>query len=558
MEVETQTVAPPPKAGAAAAAGVVSAELAVVAPPRQLPERLLAWVDRHRLKLLAFVLLIYLLGFNGQWRLHPDSALYLTIGRNIAEGNGYTYHGSPHHLAYPGLPWLFAATFKLFGTGNLVAPHVVLLLSALATLALVYRLFLLHSGRPMAVLMTVAVGLSRTFYRHSYELLADMPFLLGVTAFLVGYESVFYRRYDKDVRESIPSPRGKPHWGDYLLLVGGLALAMVMRPTMLALLLAIVLTVVLSLFRRPVRKGRLLAGAAVVVFAAAAAVAFFSLDPRRSAGSEEKGDEYVEAFFDAVTTGAGGVVRKAAGTNLPALLHPAASEAVFGIDFGHLDVGRWYVPVSALPSLLSVAASLFLFRRRLLWGVWASVTVVMMLATVVEVRYFLQVLPLLLYGWWLALVWLNRRLSRAGWGPWADWVPLALGVLLFGLNVLRVGSVVVEQRSAAAGAYYRNGKYAGMPAIADHLREYTPEGSWVLVPRKYGRILTYLSRRNAVEPSPVTRLDPDEQPVFVLDPMDDEGRRWMAELRIAPGEPVGPALPDRRGKSWQLHRADKL
>jgi hypothetical protein len=97
-----------------------------------------------------------------------------------------------------------------------------------------------------------------------------------------------------------------------------------------------------------------------------------------------------------------------------------------------------------------------------------------------------------------------------------------------------------------------------MPMLADHLGEHTPQGGWVLVPQKYGRILTYLARRNAAEPSPVTRLDPDQQPVFVLEPMDEAGRHWMDALRIGAGEPVGPAVRDRRGKSWQVHRAVRL
>src|SRR5207249_1584403 len=198
------------------------------------PDKLLNWVDVHRRRLLAALLVLYALGFNGQWRMEPDSALYLTIGRNLAEGRGYTYHGEHHHLAYPGLPWLFAASFKLFGAGTLLPAHVVVLLCGLLTLALTYRLFYLHSGRSTAVLLMLAPGLSRTFYRYCFELLSDVPFLMGVMAFLVGYEAVFFRRYDRDVREGLPDPRGRPGWVDWLLLVGGLAVAMIMRPTMWA------------------------------------------------------------------------------------------------------------------------------------------------------------------------------------------------------------------------------------------------------------------------------------------------------------------------------------
>src|SRR5689334_18980720 len=117
------------------------------ADPVSVPDRMLAWVDAHRRKLLVAVIVLYALGFNGQWRLEPDSALYLTIGRNLAEGRGYTYHGEHHHLAYPGMPWLFAGLFKVFGTESVAAHDVVMLACVLATLALVYRLFLLHADR---------------------------------------------------------------------------------------------------------------------------------------------------------------------------------------------------------------------------------------------------------------------------------------------------------------------------------------------------------------------------------------------------------------------------
>jgi hypothetical protein len=576
--------APPP----GARARVASAPPAAPKPPRQaddrvratpaaavervpasLPQRILAWVDQHRWKLFAGLLVLYVLGFNNQWRLEPDSALYLTIGRNLAEGRGYTYHNEHHHLAYPGLPWLFAATFTVFGSGTLLPAHVIVMLCGLAALALNYRLFYIHAGRATAVLMTLALGLSRTFYRYNFELLSDVPFLMGVMAFLVGYESIFFRRYDRDVREALPSTRGKPKAFDWLLLVGGLAVAMVMRPTMWALLLAVIAAVAVSLgrslFRPPLRLGRLAIGAALIAAALAAGLLFYSLDPRRAGPSESTGD-YEIAFLDALTRDMGRLTDKALHTNLPAILHPSASEAVFGIDFGHLDIGRRAVSVSAIPSLLAIGVGVFLFRRRVLWGVWVAVTLLMMLLTVVHVRYFLQVLPMLLYGWWLAIIWLDRRATAStpaeGAAPkpaprvhWAHAVALVMVVGLVALNVVRVAGLIVEQRRMPFLARYRDGKYTTTPDVAEVLRSQTPQGSWVLVPQKYGRILSYLSDRYAVEPGPATNLDPVEQPVYVLEPMDDAGRKWMEEKALAAGPEVGRPVLDRRGRQWQVRRA---
>ena len=82
----------------------------------------------------------------GQWRIEPDSALYLSIARNLAEGQGYTYHGQPHNLVYPGLPYLLAGTLKVFGTETLWPAHALMLAISFATLALVYRLMYLRPG----------------------------------------------------------------------------------------------------------------------------------------------------------------------------------------------------------------------------------------------------------------------------------------------------------------------------------------------------------------------------------------------------------------------------
>ena len=574
MEVEQQTHARPtpavpthrsptgadaPANGQADAISARGAEPSWWSPPDS--RQVLTWVDRHRVKLFIVVGLLYLLAFNGRWRLDADSALYLTIGRNLAEGRGYTYHGLPHSLAYPGMPWLFAGLFKVFGTDTVLPADVVMLACALATLALTYRLFLLHAGRPTAVLMTLALAVSRTFFRYSFELLSDMPFLMGVTAFLAGYESVFHRRYDVGTdggqTESV-APRARPRWYDALLLLAGLGVAMVTRPTMWALLAAVVATVVLSLFTRPLRRGWVLVGAGFVAATITAGVLFYALDPRRGDHQADAGD-YERVFLRTLTQDPAGLVRNMLGRNLPEVLHPGAAEAVFGVDWGHLGFASpYWIPMGIVPSLLSIGAGLWLFRRRLLWGMWVAMTVAMMLATLVEVRYFLQALPLLLYGWWLLLSWADskarERFSETRW--YFLTLPMAAFLALVAINAGRSMYLVIEQRSTPFIDHYRRGKYALVPKLTELLRAQTPDAAWVLVPeRQLGRILTYTSGRYAVEPGPVTQLDPDTQVVYVLEPMDDAARQWLASLHIAVGDPVGPPVVGRRGVTWQLHRA---
>ena len=77
--------------------------------------RLLAWADQRRWWLFGAVALLYLAGFNGQWRVSPDSALYASLGRNLYEGKGYTYQGERHTWVEPGFPWLISRGFRLAG-----------------------------------------------------------------------------------------------------------------------------------------------------------------------------------------------------------------------------------------------------------------------------------------------------------------------------------------------------------------------------------------------------------------------------------------------------------
>src|SRR5690606_26501932 len=101
---------------------------------------------------------------------------------------------------------------------------------SLAALGLMYRLFLLHAGRPAAVVLTCMTGMTYSLYHYAFELRNEIPFLVGVLAFLVGWEAWMQARRAE--------PRRLPAWYDNVLLIAGLALAIVMRPHMWVLLLA--------------------------------------------------------------------------------------------------------------------------------------------------------------------------------------------------------------------------------------------------------------------------------------------------------------------------------
>jgi hypothetical protein len=508
-------------------------------------DRVLAFVDRHRCKLFLALAAFYLLGLSGQWRPEPDSALYLTIGRNLAVGEGYTYHGQSHRLVFPGLPLVFAGLFKLFGTDSLVPHHLVMLAMGGASLALTYRLFLLHAGRPMAALVTLLVGVSQTFYRYNFELLTDLPFMFGVMAFLAGYEGVVHRHCADDPTPT-PYPRGKPHPLDWALLLLGLCFAIVTRPTMLALLVAVAGAAAWPILRGRFRWGSI----AIFVVVAAAAVAFYVFDPRGTGGGA---GDYERMIFNPDTFP--DRWRRAVDFNLLKLFEPTVAEAVFAVDFS--DFGN------ILISSVLILTSFSLFRAHVLWGLLVVMTVVMLVAVEVHVRYLLFILPLLIYAWFRVLMWFNHKMPpRAG-----DRLFAIVLFVFIGTNAVRCGKIMLEQRWLSGPLEkYKGGRYASLPELARVVGERTERGAWVLVRHKLGRILTFTSGRYAVEPSAGTQLDPTIQTVYVLDPVDSREedkldtrtRDWMAGHNVGRGETVATVQGEHDRQPWVLHRAVKL
>jgi hypothetical protein len=503
--------------------------------PAPLADRVLALADRHRAVLFVLVLGYALLGFNGQWRLEPDSALYLTIGRNLAQGRGYTYNGAKHHLAFPGPPYLFAGVFKLFHGDNLVPHLVLMLLIGFATLALTYRLFLLYADRPTAVLITFGLGISRLFYRYCFELLSDMPFLLGVVAFLAGYEAIFHRGgLDADRRRRRPVA-----WYDWVLFLGGLMVAVVMRPSMWALLVAVLLALIWSVVRGPRRWPPILTCLAIIVVA----VIFWKLDPRHadnSLGNYE--DSLFEVKFSHLSTLAHDMFFE----NAPRLFEASLCQALFGARLG--------AGLNTLAGITVLGLGVSLFWHRPLWGLWVAMTVAMVLVAATPMdRYFLQVLPLLVFAWWSAIRWLNHRIP----GEWGNRIFVGLFLLGGAVNLMRGGEFIVEQRWVPFLNHYKEGRFVGIHQVARLVRDHVGSDGLVLAPPKQARILSFLSERRAIEPTPENRsIDPDREAVYVLEPLDDPVRQWLRDNKAHLGPQIGPIVENRLAPiTWKLHRA---
>lgn len=507
-------------------------------PALLLSDRVLILADRHRHKLLIALVFIYLLGFNAHWRVEPDSALYLTIGRNLAQGHGYTYHGARHHLAFPGLPLLFSAVFKLFGTRTLVPALSIMLLIGAATLALTYRLFLLYAGRPTAVLLTFGLGISRLFYRYCFELLSDMPFLLGVMAFLVGFEAIFYQRH----REPGDRSPTQARWFDWVLLVSGWLIAVAMRPSMWALLAAVVLALAWSAIRSPARRPWALVFIAAVL---AAGATFWMLDPRR--GGNASMGEYEDALFNASAAHFWTLLHELP-PHIGKLFNATLSQALFGARLGP--------GLSEVAGAAVIVVCLTMLWDRPLWFLWVAMSFLMIVVAIEPLdRYFLEVLPLMIFAWWRGIRRLNAKLVT--YSPkWADWIFAGLFVLGGLTNLMRIGEFVVEQRRPHFLNAYKEGRYASADQVARLLHDRVDPQGWVITTAKFARTLTFLSQRNIVGPGSEMR-SPGTRVVYVLEPLDQPVRDKLNTLGLKVGAQIGPEIQSKTDpEPWRLRRAE--
>ena len=467
---------------------------------RRWSDVLLEWTDRIRWYIPALILIVYLIGFTGVWRPEPDAALYLNLGRNLAEGKGYTYHDVPHRLAYPGWPWVLSVIYRATPDHAIFWAHVAILLMGLAGIALMYRLMSLHTIRPVAVLMTAGLAASRTYYRYCFETRSEMQFMLGVMMVLAGYEGIVRRgeiSSGESTRESAATP--KP-WLDWSLFIGGLVLGIVTRPTMWPILAAVAVAIAWDIFRKRLSRKFLIALAVPVL----AGVAFLALNPRQPTKPSGIGD-YEDFFLQSMT------VTKIT-DNLWRVVDPMASEALFGLDLGEAaKVGP--ISMNVVGSVAALIAGLAMFRQRALWGIIVVFTVGMMTVSVVQDRYFLPLLPIMIYGWWLGIRWINLNLPRR-WGNLAF-------AFLFGFgscpNGAKIGAMFIEQRHRNPITVFRKGKFASIEKVAAMVDKHVPaKGAIVFSPTKTERILTYYTRRVVREPGAVKWVSPDKQPVFVL------------------------------------------
>lgn len=401
-----------------------------------------------------------------------DSALYMSLGRNLAEGAGYTHEGTLNRLIFPGLPWLLSGIMGVTGSQSHIWPTLIMLSLGFIALALTYRLFTLHIDRATAVCVTCLTGMAYTFYQYPFEILSDMPFCVGVLAVLAGYEGLV-QRHESPARSRLCLT------SDGLILAVGLLMVVVTRPTMWVMSTALLVT---SLWCLAVGRDRLI-HVAIVVVMSVCVVGFWLFDPRRSVGSPGAGDlPGYERWALAQLNHLDMLCHTILTQHLPKFFEPHFAEAVFGMELGP--------GLNTIAGVVILMLGIHLGRYRLLWGVWFGLMVLTMLIAEPAVRYTVPLIPLIAFAWWQAIIQLARRLSL----PRANQVTLLLIALWCVPNVIRTVDFILDQRQTPFIESYKKGRYAPLLELGAQLKDKVEDDAIVIA--ECSHELSYLSRRH--------------------------------------------------------------
>ena len=475
------------------------------------------FLDRTRYAWFVGLVLLYAAGFNGQWRNTPDSAVHVDAARVMIEGGDPYVDPQWIDRVQPGLSGVLAGVGWLSGSsaadGFGWPASLVMLGFAAATLALTYRLMILHADRPTAVLVVILLGTNHLFYELSFNLLTEVPFTLGFVLLLWGHE----RR---------------------LKCKAGLALSLSMMAAGLAVMAAfrsVAAMVVVGYLGAEViriagRRDQRRTGAVLLGGGAAVAAGMWLLS------SAVRDDTFL--FINTLRQITGDRLL----TNARELYNAILPEAVMGIAVPP--------PLSWLVTGSLAAAGLVLLRLRLLWAVLVAVFVVQWLVFLPDIRYVLPLLPVLIYGGWTLLIAgasrFPRRVGNFAFG--------FIGVCIVAANLVGIGFTIADQRRAAFYESYQHGRYLPARAMAQAIREESAEEAEVMVltsSRAWAELAVWAER--PVRPYVPADLGPSTTNFVVL-PLSEPMRSQL----LAAGATWGPALsqvPDPTGgDAWSLHR----
>lgn len=503
-------------------------------------DTILAWVDRRRYWLFACIALLMLVGFNGQWRIGPDSAVHVTIARHLAEDAGYTHPTGLEQNVQPGLAYLTSWMFRLFGPDSFWAIDALMLACAVGVLCLTYGVMRRHFGRPVAVMVVCLLASNETFYRYGYHVLTDMPFLFGLMLMLLG--AAWMQRPDPD--------RG---WQVYAGLSMILASVLVMGAFRSIVLTVLAAGGVWVLYRIIVGPGRAKYIGVALVMLGAWALLWLMIG-----GGPAKDEARALALFTDQSVWE--TLHRAVFVNGPDLFTENLPEAMFGVD-----LGPW---LGAPLGVLALVMVVVYFKRHPFWTILVIVFTAQWLLLITTDRYVLVVMPLLALAWWWAVCWLSGRCKKRESARVVGGVML---VLWFAPNLAKVGEFIFQQRERPFLDHYEHGQYVALEKVAQALRELNEPGDVFVADKApqltcftglpvYGQatLPTYgpARRRTSALLSQATR-------VIVVRPTDAAVERRLNAMKMRTERTIGtvqtpdyPRTPTYQLDEVRMHRID--
>jgi len=463
--------------------------------------------QRRWLWLVAAVLVVaHLACVNNQWYPSPDSALYVALGRSIAEGDGYVFNGQVDNTVTPGLPIVIAGARLFTGGEGWWLCNALITATGFVALGYIWavlrRLLPSDTGawpppaRPREALLSLApaplaaaittlmLAGSHLFFLHAHYLLTDVPFIALAWAALYA---------------ALRASRGHVAWLAVTVLLS--VAAMTIRAPMVPFLSLLAVGVALQPLPGPVPSPawrRWLAGG-VLLAGTLGTVAFWYVWGR-SMGPLP----YVES----ASQNAAAFSTRVAGAAW-ALAGIMSTLLVSNTDVPWMGIIGWAV------SMLGLAV---LWRRGLRLGLLVVVPYTLFIAVTrreeIPERYLLPVAPLLYLGlvqgaWSIAMAVGHHARSRRQRGAPSMAAPdapitrtplivlfLLLAIVLIP-NAGRIGSLAYRMAYLAHTDSYDNAR-GGFIREHKEIAELTralPEDSPFIAPRGPGRIVHYYSRR---------------------------------------------------------------
>ena len=420
----------------------------------------------RRLWLAAILILcaVYGLGVNNQWAISPDGALYLALGRSLAEGRGMEFNGGHWWSIPPVLPMLIAACRYVTGDGYWLI-NLILSACAVGTAVVAAHTVKRLGAADLALPVLLVSGFSAYLFITATRIQTDVLFMLLVALGLYGF---------------VRGATGSPWW----IVFGGAAILLVTltRPPGGLFLAGGVAGLALS-FRRPSIARRLVALTAVI--AVTSVVLWYWITRIRTLADVGAGDysaalsEHIDILFSLSHL-------ESIGTGLT-LLPSSVFAAVCGQQLHPLlMLGPLLVALLGLATLarrgqwIIVLPVAFNIGFLVLWG-WSAVAR----------RYLLPTMPYVVYallvGTQVVVAWVRRRQpglprrrparGEPGEGAPAGRVAVILvAAACVAISIPKIAREIYWMRSPDFYAAYDHGKWQDFVRASHYLREHGRPG----------------------------------------------------------------------------------